>query len=97
MSTRAKPEHIPDEVDILLEIDQLRAENTQLKTKVSAHEATIAGLQGEKMTFEKAVAVRVASLGIGVSAGATAAPHASATDAMAAHMAQVNWAQKFRK
>lgn len=65
MSVRQKPESIPNETDVLLELDQLKSENADLKTKLAQATSDYETMKASLPSFERAVAVRVAQLGIG--------------------------------
>jgi hypothetical protein len=71
VSERTKTPEIPDEQDLFAEVARLRTENATLQTKLAQATDDYSRMRDSIPSFEKAVATRVAQLGIGRDPSAT--------------------------
>jgi hypothetical protein len=97
---RTKMPEIRDETDILAELEALKAENATLKTKLEVACNDYTRMKDSLPSFEKAVALKVAALGIGITVpdGGAIAHAAALTDsarALAAHNETLARMRKF--
>jgi hypothetical protein len=94
-NSERKPLDLPNEADVLAENKSLRAEVTRLTTLNVSLATEVSELKAEKTSFAKAVAVKVASLGIGLTPTQPAAYTGNASTELAAHKAALRKRNEF--